>query len=402
MYLVPCLPLRPRHATIFLALFLLPVATAHAQKSPEDSSKSASLEQQMADHDPFGDREEADGAQEDPPEAPFIPAGQNPDTSEVLPQRRAIPIATPPPTPTEPVRLRFRYSSPLRYDFTNTSRMGFEDKPNLRQIYRSGMAIEYRPLTELERAVLPQWRMKVSLGENATEPHGQIVLATVFSFSGTFEEPHELTDSARTHQILKDAAFSYRISDQGDISDLRIHPPTNPLARSSLEDVARLLGQAHPIFPDEPVEPGATWERTISLSVEDRAVVKATDITLTYSFDQWDQCGIAQCAIISVEQEVKAAGRLLYDGNETRSASAGSGSGQFVFDYKAGEIRSSRWNLSVRGDTKAMQRAGDQINELAAVNFHLEVDTTVSLLDRSESTYELVSIEDDEANEDDL
>lgn len=384
----------PRGALI-IALSLLPLSLAQAQDSAKEPPRAASLEAQMEDHDPFGSRDGSQALEDDATAPPYIPTGQNPETSEVLPQMKVVPIADPQPTPTEPVTLRFRYTEPLRYDFTNTSRMGFEDKPSLRQIYRSGMAVEYRPLTEMERAVLPQWAMQVDLGDDAKDPEGQIVLATVFAFSGSFEEPHELTDTARTHQILKDAAFSYRLSDRGDISDLRIHPPTNPLARSSLEDIARLLGQAHPIFPEEPVGPGSTWTHQISLSFEDGAVVKAMDVDLSYHFERWDQCGIAQCAIINVEQDVKAAGRLLYGSNETRSASAGQGSGQFIFAYEAGEIRSSRWNLSVRGDTTALQRESGAIRELASVNFHLEVDTKASLLNRSEATYTLVAPDDE-------
>lgn len=391
------------HRAVIVTTFIFCAASAQAQDPAEEPAKIAapSIEQQMEDHDPFGKREASQGSEEsdDSDDRGYIPPGSDPETSEVLPQQKVVQIADPDPTPTEPVELRYRFTEPLRYDFTNASRMGFEDKPDLRQIYRSGMAVEYRPLTEIERAIIPQWRMDVNVGDNPKEAQGQIVLATIYAFSGSFEEPYELIDTARTHQILKDAAFSYRITERGDISDLRIHPPTNPLARSSLEDVARLLGQAHPVFPEEPVGPGSTWKRTISLSFKDRAVVKAQDIELIYTFKEWDLCGVAQCAVISVDQHVKAAGRLLYDGNETRSASAGEGSGQFLFDYKAGEVRGSRWNLSVRGDTKAMQRAGSDIRELAAVNFHLEMDTTVSLLDRSETTYTLVPVDDDDEDD---
>lgn len=348
---------------------------------------------QQEEEDPFGERLfPLEGDEDDDGYVELPPLGENPDTSEVLPPQRMLPIDVADP-PDGAIPLRFRWEQSMNYDVNNVLRMGFEERPDLRQIYRSGLAIEYSPISRVQRELLPAWRMRVDVPTRETEGEVSYLLATVSNFTGVFEEPHELANASRTHQILKDAAFSFRIDDRGNVSDVRVHPPTNPLARASIEEMIRLLSVSHPVLPEEAVEPGARWTESIELSFEDGHVVKTQDVELSYHLEEWRPCGREQCAFIRVTQDVKAAARYIEGNLETQGASAGEGSGWFMLALDSGMVVSSRWNVSTRGRTQARQRDGDRIRELAESRYHIEIDSSVELLNWESADVEFVDLD---------
>ncbi len=373
----------PLAALLLLAgLLLLPLSSLADDPETDDGELQDDAEEFV---DPFG-------------ESPFgespgerLPLGEDPETSEVLRPLVGAPVDDLEP-PSEPVALRFRFDEPMRMDVNNSSRMGFDQRPDLRQIYHSGMALEYTPISHEERDALRAW--PIASDDREAPDDAVPVLVTIYEFSGTFESPHELTDSARTHQILKDAAFSYLISPRGQVYDFRVHPPTNPLARASLEDLQRLITGSHPLLPDEPVEPGDTWTDSIELAFEEGNVVKTQDVTLTYRFERWGRCDMAYCALIEVDLEVKAAGRLTDGDFETQSGSVGTSSGWILFDHETGRVVRSRFELDTQGNTTARRRVGDTIEDLATARFNLNVLTRMELLDRRLPSYELVPLED--------
>lgn len=363
--------LSPRWLVVLLLLLLPLPLIADPGASPEDSEDRPAS--------PFDEFQRGD---EYDPSATISSGAMEP--RDVVPRDG---LAEDPPE--EAVSLRFRFDSPTRYRVNNTSRMGFEDRPGFRQVYNSGLSIEYRPISQLQRDLFPQWPMEVELSE-APEVLGQPILVTISAFSASFDQPFPLQDTARTHQLLKDAAFSYRITDRGNVSDLRIHPPTSPLARSSIEEVVRLLAASHPLLPEDDVEPGDSWSHTISLEADDEGVIKTHEVELTYTFDKWSRCGLHFCAVIDVDQEMKAAGRMVQSNQETRSATAGTSTGSFLFDPQEGRIIRSRWDLDAQGNTKVLQRTPQEVAELVNTNFHLNVTTEVDLLDHDEQTYDII------------
>ena len=339
--------------------------------------------------DPFGDSPFADDEEEER----RLPLGEDPETSEVLPALIPVIPESDLRPPSGAIRLAFNFDESYRMDVNNTSRMGFDQRPDLRQVYHSGMALEYSPIDDATRESLPTWR--IGAPEEDIPDDARPVLVTAYEFSGSFESPRELRDSARTQQILKDAAVSFRITPQGRIYDFRVHSPTNPLARSSFEDLMDLISASHPLLPAEPIAPGHTWSQNIEIRVEDNAVVKTQDVTLNYRFDRWGRCDSHYCAVIEIEQDVQAAGRMLDGDYETRSATVGSSEGWILFDHETGRVVRSRFELDAQGNTAARRRVGDEIQELATARFNMNVITRMELLDRRLPSYELVPLERD-------
>ncbi len=390
----------PKYGRIlWLALIALLLPTPLAAQAQGSSDDPGQVEQGQAFVDPFEEeapRPATAPDSDDDGDRPRLGSEERP--YEEFPERRVVeerPQREAAEHPDGPVELRFRFDEPMRFDVSATSRMGFEDRPGLRQFYQSGMAVEYRPITELQRAQLPAWQMQIDAAkDNEVHEEHQILLASIFRFSGSFNEPRELSDTARTHQLLKDAHFSFRVSDRGEVSDVKIHPPTNPLVRSSMEEMIRLLVESHPVLPDEAIEPGDSWTQSIKLEADDESVVRTQDVELEYTFNDWTRCGPTYCARIDVEQSVNAAGRYTVRNVETRSATDGSGSGWFLLDPRRGRIIRSHWTVDSQGDTNVRRRKEDTIEEVTSIRFNLSVETTIRLIERPEPTYRLVPVDD--------
>ncbi len=282
--------------------------------------------------------------------------------------------------PDGPVELRFTVDAPLQYRVETRTRLSYEDRPDFEPIYHSSMTVEYRPLAEPERDLMPRWHM--DLEGDQTVSSGISLLATITDFTGAFEQPTGLTEAAASHQTLKGGVFSFRLTSRGEVGDIQVHPPTNPIARGSIEEWVRLLAASHPTLPEEPVEPGDSWSHELELSVEDDYAATEQHVELRYELQGWERCDESRCAVIDVEYNAEATGRFIARALHTDTASSATGQGQFQLDIDAGYIRESSWNVEVDGATKTERRADDHNEQVLEIDFHHHVDTGFILIDR--------------------
>lgn len=294
----------------------------------------------------------------------------------------AIAVGEPESVPPEdPVQLRFQLDDPLTYDVHSRLHIEYPERPDLHPHYESSFVVDYEPLTETGRALLPSWAMNV--GENDVDPaDGFPVVATVSGFSARFDHPPALTDPGLHYQLLRQATFSYRLGARGGVSDVRVHPPTNPVIRTSVEELVRLLAVSHPPFPDHSVEPGERWSDTakLSMGVDDFEITQ--QLNAEYHFTRWIPCRDGYCALIDVEQDLDARARYAVGRLVTHTESEGTARGRLLFDPDRGHLVDARWEIDLTGHTHTKRHTDDATETTVEVPFELDVETTFKLSDR--------------------
>ena len=275
------------------------------------------------------------------------------DTARQLP---AIDDEQRPAPPDEPVELRITADEPLYYEIAGRLRIDVDDY-DFQTDYRSALLVEYRPVSELRRQRLPRWASDVSTEDSIAD--GQPMVARISDFSAIFEHPLQFRGSTYPHRLLQDARFSFRLDERGRIGDVQIHPPTNPVARATLEDIIRLLAQSHPALPEEAVGPGDTWSDSVELLSEGDSAQWEQRLETEYRFHQWVRCGSAACAQIEVERDIDVVGQHRGRRVDTDSSADATARATVLFRPDTGRIISSHWRLSADTQTSA-ERNDDQ------------------------------------------
>lgn len=285
--------------------------------------------------------------------------------------------------PDEPVLLRLDYDEAISYEVANRFQMEFEENPDFRQRFHSDMAIDYRPIDATTRDQLPVWE-STSLADDR-DPTGQRLLATISDYSAGIDAPHALDSPTWSYQLFRNARFSFRITDRGDVNDLRFHPPTNPVLRSSVEELVSLLATSHPALPQQPVEPGDHWTDTVDISLDDETEISETElgqtIELRYDFTDWVPCGNTACALIHVGQDIEATGFMKVRRYATNTTSSAVGAGAFLFDVEQGRIVQSDFNITA-DSSRLSERDTDEGTETAdEMDMEMEVDSVMKLVE---------------------
>ena len=288
--------------------------------------------------------------------------------------------------PEEPVVLRFQWNEPLRYEIDNQITTSFEESSDLRQVYSTRMVIDYRPLSRTHRQLLPHWPLSLERDNGAdrrdqNHSHHRALLARLEEVSSGFEEPEALSQPQRSYQLLKNATFSFQISPRGLIRDPRIHPPTSPLVRTTLEEVVHLFSDSHPLLPEEPVAPGAEWHHSIHFSMSDSSVQKTQETEFTYRFARWTPCENNWCAVIEVIQEIRAEALVVTGERELRTSSQGEAKGVILFHPQRGKVLASQWFLDLRGTSRGTEGpSSEELREFYHLPYHTRVEASTRLL----------------------
>lgn len=294
------------------------------------------------------------------------------DYPEALQTGVSPPIAKPPTMPSTPQLLRYRVESPVRYLVRADSRMAVKDREDLKQVYRNSMVVAYRPIDAQFMPPAINWGGR-PIPDSARS--GVRILLEIEKTAGYFTQPELLAATERTHQIMRQAQMSYQLSPRGQVSDVVIHAPTHPLARSSVEQTALLAELMQPVFPEQPVGPGATWTQKATLRDGEGVAQMSQDLTNTFTLEAWRPCQAAACAYITIKQEVSNAGRLQHQQLETQGASTGGGEGWILFDPARGEVVKTSWKIQSQGFVKAKAKQGpDDMKDLAQAEVLVEVE----------------------------
>ena len=150
--------------------------------------------------------------------------------------------------PTDPVQLKYRMDRPLRYLVRGYHRQAIKGREDLKQLYKSSSVVQYRPLTRGETLPPGAW-IEAAPAKDAAPPTGTPVLVSVEKAYGGFSQPSLLKETERTHQILRQAVLSYHLQENGVVQGLRVHQPTNPLARSSMMQMSKMAEHMQPVLP---------------------------------------------------------------------------------------------------------------------------------------------------------
>ena len=335
-----------------VALLLLPVTLSAEPDTPADTS-------------PFDDFPQLDDRTGDTPPvaADRLPPLAAPDDGEEDP-------------PAEPVELRLDLDESLTYQVVGQLRQSFEHRPDFETDYRSGLTVEYRPISEEERHRLPRWG--VDLETDDDRPFDQSILMTVTDFSRIFDSPSHFRPPHESHQLMNQARLSFRLSDRGHLSDIRVHPPTNPLMRAGIEDAIRLSATSHPPLPRDPVEPGDKWSDSIDTTSSDEGTEQSYRLELDYEFRGWTRCGDHHCVVIDVDHRLDSSGRQESRHLINETVASGDGTARLVFDPWQGRIVSSHWATSAAGDTETTRRQ-EPDETIRHFDFQTEMETTMRL-----------------------
>lgn len=279
--------------------------------------------------------------------------------------------------PTEPVHLKYRLDRPLRYLVRGYHRQAVKGREDLKQLYKSSSVVQYRPLTR-DEALPPGAWIEEAPKKDAPKPTGTPVLVSVEKAYGGFSQPALLKETERTHQILRQAVLSYHLQENGVVSGLKVHQPTNPLARSSMSQMSKMAEHMQPVLPDRPIKPGDTWTQTVKYRDTDKQTRFSQDVTNTYTFDRWRRCGQDICAFITIKQDLRVAARLDLKPQKTDASGAGGGEGWILFDHERGEVYKASWKLTSQGVTRATvpTKGGDPKTVEAEVLVEVEVTST--------------------------
>lgn len=278
--------------------------------------------------------------------------------------------------PDGPVELRLDPTEPVSYEVVSQMMLGFEHREHFQPEYRSGLVVEYRPISQRQRDRLPSWRPD----ETASTTEGTPIIATVTDYSALFEHPTGLDNPDWMHSLLREATFSFRLTARGTVGDLRVHPPTNPLVRASIEDLTRLISQTQPPLPDQPVEPGDSWSDTVTVEVADGETDRHSGTDIEYTFQRWQRCPSGYCAVIEVDYQLEADGRLQPVHLHTETEAAGEARALLVFDPHKGRIVASHTDSDIRG--RSTTTRPDEDEPTRDYEFEFSVQTSQRLLDR--------------------
>lgn len=301
------------------------------------------------------------------------------DTDDLSPHLVAADDEASPPE--DPVVLRMTLDEPATYEVVSRLQMNYDNRPHFRPDYRSGLLVEYRPVDHHYRDRLPAWPLELTPADSTD---GQPVVATVTDYSAFFAQPPALGDPARMHSVLRDATFSYVLDDRGAIADLRIHPPTSPLIRASVEELSHLLDATRPLLPDHPVEPGDTWTDTIAVEIADDDGERDTEIETRYTFNAWQPCPSGFCALIEVEHQFDASGLRQLINLQNHGDARGAATSRILFDPDAGRVVSSFLETDADGTTATVRPSDSEEappEVLRDYQFELSVKTSMRLLD---------------------
>lgn len=295
----------------------------------------------------------------------------------------------PPKIPQTPQILRYRIDRPLRYVVRGTNRMAVKGREDLKQVYRTSNVVRYDPLGESDPLPASRWHNEdqQQVEKIPLQPGELRVMMEVEKSYGEFLQPDLLEQTERTHQIMRQARVSYRMTEQGQISDVRVHSPTHPLAKSSLAQTAHLAGTMQPAFPERAVGPGDTWDQAIVYRDAEGLAQMSEDSVNRYTFERWRPCRDSLCAYITIKQEMKSAARMKWRDQETQGASTGNGEGWLLFDYQRGEIVKSSWVLRGQGFVRAYADANvsDQKKELANAEVLVELEVVTERVDATDA-----------------
>jgi hypothetical protein len=316
------------------------------------------------------------GQQESLPSVPATGPDGKPIVPTDYPEARQTgvlpPIPKPPELPKTPLALRYRVDAPVRYLVRADSRVAVKGREDLKQLYRNSLVVSYRPI---QAAMMPP---AINWGGKAVAEvprDGMRVLLEVEKTAGYFMRPELLAATERTHQVMRQAQMSYVLDARGKISDVVIHAPTHPLSRSSVEQTALMAELMQPVFPEQPIAPGATWTQTVVMRDGEGVAQMSQDLTNTFKLEEWRTCQDAACAYITIKQDVKSAGRIQHQQLETQGASVGGGEGWILFDPARGEVVKTYWKITSQGSVKALAGQGkDDMKELAQAEVLVEVE----------------------------
>lgn len=347
---------------MLIVLFVVP-ATLFAHPEVDDiDALDASL-----DESPFDDFEPLDGFETSPSGIAPIP-----DVGDLERGDNAEP-------PDAAVSLRFDFDQTKTYKIRNGLRIHYDHPGDFAPVYQSGLFVEYYPIDADTRDEMSYWPVDIDTEAGDADDDGRLVRVTVGGALGVFDEPEAFSNTTSVHPLLRNATLTFRITDRGAIDDVRIHPPTNPLLRSSIEEVIRLLAASHPPLPDDDVNPGDEWTQTVEWSAQDDTGELEHSVQLHYIFERWAPCDDAFCAIIDVKKDVEAAGIYRSGTLQTDSSSVGDGAGRIVFDANEGRVVDAQWNLDARTATLTTRKNDPDSAPVNDFGFDMEVDTAITL-----------------------
>lgn len=280
--------------------------------------------------------------------------------------------------PDEPVELRLNLEERVDYEVASRLQLSYGDRPDFEPEYRSGLTVQYRPVSQTRRRQLPGTPLEV--GDTEEPQGGEGMMMTVTDFSGLFAHPSGLDHPARTHAPLRDARLSFRLGDRGQISDLRLHPPTNPTLRANAEEMMRLLTSMRPTLPEEAVQPGDDWTDTVSVQTGDEEVERSHELDIEYTFEDWTRCGPTHCAVLKAQYQLEATGTREVVHLRTDGEAAGTTTGRLLFAPASGRVVSSQWTTDVEGETTSVRPETPE-EPVHDFEFELRVRTAMHLID---------------------
>lgn len=291
-------------------------------------------------------------------------------------QRADEDIATPPDTA---VALRFDFDRTNTYQVRNSLRIDYDDRSHIASAYQSGHYVEYYPIDEQRRDELDYWPIDVDTDGDIDLGDTTTMRVSIGNTSNIFEQPDPLSSRTDAYSLLRQATITFRITDRGAIGDVRVHPPTNPLMRSSIEELIRLLAASHPPLPEEYISPGDSWTDTVEWSADSDDARLSQEATLTYTFERWATCDGDYCAVIDIDQDIEARGSYYAGTLETGTVSTGAGVGRILFDVQEGRVVDSQYNVTARGATQTVREDDDDGEPVNDFSFGLHVNSTATL-----------------------
>jgi hypothetical protein len=276
--------------------------------------------------------------------------------------------------PTKPVLLRYKMEAPQRYLVRTDARMAVKDREDLKKIHRNSLVVAYRPIQAQDMPAPIGWGGRAPGQVERLSPR---VLVEVEKTGGYYTLPELFSAQERTHQIMRQAQLSYELEPRGQISDVVVHAPTHPLARSSMDQSALIAELMQPIFPVEPIGLGATWQQKATFRDAEGFVQMSQDVTNTLKLEEWRVHQGITCAYITIKQELGSGGRLRHQQLETQGASTGGGEGWIIFDFERGRVMKSYWKITSQGFVKALSGTSAQdMKTLAEAEVLVEVEVS--------------------------
>ncbi len=272
--------------------------------------------------------------------------------------------------PDEPVELRFRLDDAVTYDTHHVVDLDIDGAHHFTPRHRSSLQVTYQPIDDEQRQATRTFGSALNPDQG-----GQLILATVERARVAIDAPQALIDDARPYQIYDDATFSFRLDDRGQVGDIRVHRSTNPLVMSTVSEIAQYLSQSMPLLPDEPIEPGHTWEDTFTLQEEDEEHHRRQEVDMIYRFDAWVPCGDTTCAAITIHSDLDAQGRFQRGRLDTQTEASGQLETMLFLDPDSGQVVASRSNTHANGHTFTDHDREEEIVRTTEFDFHLHIDS---------------------------